>query len=424
MPEPDSGSATDRSSAARPTASSLAGADVGADAALEPPVICFSAQDFWYHNRAHSDVQLMRRLAATRKVLFVNSLGLRLPLPGRTTQPWRRMARKVASVSKFRRRPWEELTTFEVLSPLVLPLYGSRFGRALNGRLVSLQVRWACRRLGMVRPTAVVTIPSAVDVLPHLALDGVVFNRSDKHSEFTETDQDVVRAMETRLLQESDAVVYVSHALMEDEAGMTEGRAAFLDHGVDLELFALLEDGAAVDPDELRDVPHPRVGFFGGLDDYVVDFSLLERLARELPEVHLVLVGDATCSMDRLTQLPNVTWIPRRAYERIPEFGRAFDVAIMPWLRNEWIRLCNPVKLKEYLALGLPVVSTDFPEVHRYADVVHIAGDPAEFVDLVRRSLRDGGAGTRQTRRAAVANTTWDAVALRLAHTCAHVRTR
>ena len=79
---------------------------------------------------------------------------------------------------------------------------------------------------------------------------------------------------------------------------------------------------------------------------------------------------------------------------------------------------------RSLLALGLPVVSTDFPEVHRYADVVRIAGDAAEFVDLVRRSLRDRGLGTRQTRRAAVADATWDAVSLRLAGTCDRVRAR
>jgi GT2 family glycosyltransferase/glycosyltransferase involved in cell wall biosynthesis len=387
---------------------------------LPVPIICFSAQDFWYHNRAHSDVQLMRRLAGSRKVLLINSIGLRLPLPGRSTKPLRRIARKLASTSKWLRRPYSDLEGFAVLSPVVLPLYGSPLGRSLNGRLVAAQVRWACRRLGISAPTAVVTIPSAVDVLPFLELRGVVFNRSDKHSEFDETDQAAVRAMEERLLQDSDAVVYVSRQLMHDDAAHTDGRASFLDHGVDLGHFwpAGSPGHEGDEPEELRLLPHPRVGFFGGIDDYVVDTALLERVARELDHVQLVLVGDVTCPIDELLGLPNVTWVPRRPYELIPAFGRSFDVALMPWLRNEWVRCCNPIKLKEYLALGLPVVSVDFPEVQHYADVIRVARDSTDFVDLVRRTLEDGGPASPADRRAAVLGSSWDAVASRLAGTC------
>ncbi|MGB8650524.1 MAG: glycosyltransferase [Mycobacteriales bacterium] len=386
----------------------------------DAPIVCFSAQDFWYHNRAHSDVQIMQRLASSRQVLLVNSIGLRMPLPGRTSQPLRRIARKAASISKLLRHPYPELPGFAVLSPVVLPLYGSRSGRAVNARLVAMQVRWAFGRLGMVEPTAVVTIPTAVDVLPHLALRGVVFNRSDKHSEFTETDQQLIRSMEDRLLRQSDAVVYVSRQLMADEADRTGARGIFLDHGVDLEHFAPAPGGA--EPEELRTVPRPRIGFFGGIDDYVVDLVLLQRVARELPAGQLVLVGDATCAMEELTQLPNVTWVPRRPYEAIPAYGRTFDVAIMPWLQNEWIRSCNPIKLKEYLALGLPVVSTDFPEVRHYSDVVRVAESAEDFVSLICQSLRDGGPATPARRREAVSRSSWDAVAARLAVTCDAVR--
>ena len=130
-------------------------------------------------------------------------------------------------------------------------------------------------------------------------------------------------------------------------------------------------------------IPHPRIGFFGNLRDQLVDFDLLERLARELPHVQVVLVGDATRAMERLTAHSNIHWFGFRPYNDVPRYGAGFDVAIMPWNDNEWIRNCNPIKLKEYLALGLPVVSTDFPEVRRYESVVRIARDADDFVRLV-----------------------------------------
>ena len=107
-----------------------------------------------------------------------------------------------------------------------------------------------------------------------------------------------------------------------------------------------------------------------------------------------MLIGDATCPIDDFVSLPNVHWLGFRPYEEIPSYGAEFDVALMPWLRNDWIEHSNPIKLKEYLALGLPVVSTDFPEVHYYSDAIAIARDDDHFVELVREALDGKALGT------------------------------
>jgi glycosyltransferase involved in cell wall biosynthesis len=103
-----------------------------------------------------------------------------------------------------------------------------------------------------------------------------------------------------------------------------------------------------------------------------------------------------------------VHWLGVRPYEEVPRYGAGFDVALMPWLRNPWIEASNPIKLKEYLALGLPVVSTDFPELARYRAVLTAVEDPDAFVDAVRAVLASGGPSTPEGRRAAVAHDSWD----------------
>jgi GT2 family glycosyltransferase/glycosyltransferase involved in cell wall biosynthesis len=377
------------------------------------PWICFSAQDWWYHNRAHSDFQLMRRVAEHRPVLFVNSIGMRMPAPGRSTQVTRRILRKVRSVLRFMSSPIPEVPDYHVMTPVILPLYGSPTARRVNAWIVRQQVRVAARRIGFRASEAVVmvTIPTAWDVVAPLAPHRLVFNRSDLHSAFEETDQAMIRTLEDQLLSHSDAVLYTSHSLMELEAPLAGERAHFLDHGVDLERFG---GGPAPVPDDVADLDGQVVGFFGGLDDYLVDFDLLRDVAAATPDATLLLVGDATGSMDELEALPNVRWLGFRPYELIPGYGARFDVALMPWQRNEWIEHCNPIKLKEYLALGLPVVSTDFPEVRRYGDVVAVAADATEFVALVRAALQGGAVGSETTRRARVQDSTWDAIALEL----------
>jgi hypothetical protein len=150
----------------------------------------------------------------------------------------------------------------------------------------------------------------------------------------------------------------------------------------------------------------PIVGFFGGLDDYVVDFSLLELVAKERPQYSLVLIGDATLPMDFLTCYPNVFHLGFRPYREIPDLGADFDVSIMPWLDNDWIRSCNPIKLKEYLSLGQEVVTTYFPEVEYYLDHVHVARNGEEF--LARIDAVIAGHKALGDRGRLLQKATWD----------------
>ncbi|SNS67352.1 Glycosyltransferase involved in cell wall bisynthesis [Geodermatophilus saharensis] len=377
-------------------------------AVIEQPAdyVCFAAQDWWYHNQAHSDFQLMRSVARDRKVLVVNSIGMRMPRPGVSTHVARRLVRKLRSVLRLVRHPLPDLPGFAVVSPIPLPFYSSPLTRWLNAGLVRIQVRVAMWWLGISDPVVVVTLPTAWDVVRSMRRRCLVFNRSDRHSAFPEADTEAIEALEASLLEHADHVLYVSRALMAEEAGRTGDRGVFLDHGVDVAHFRRRR--VEEQPADVRDIPGPRVGFYGALDDFLVDFDLLERLAAELPDTSLVLIGDSTHDMSRFARYPNVHWLGPRPYESIPAYGSAFDVAIMPWLDNEWIRHANPIKLKEYLALGLPVVSTDFAELAGYRDRVRVATTPEAFVATITQTLADGGSITAETRRASVIPFSWE----------------
>ena len=355
----------------------------------------------------------MRRIARYRRVLFVNSIGMRMPLPGRSSNAGRRIWRKVKSVMRFVTTPLAGTPDFYVYTPAVLPFYGSRMMRALNAALVRSQIRSIAGRIGIDLRGSVVflTVPTALGVIRKLPRGVLLYNRSDLHSAFEETDQEYIRQLEQALFEECDHVLYASRTLLESEKGRTNNRAVFLDHGIDLALFTRNENP---EPPDLAEVPRPRIGFFGGIDDYVVDLDLLEHLARTIPNASLVIIGDATCSLDRLTALQNVYWLGYRPYESIPAYGTGFDVAIMPWLNNDWIRHSNPIKIKEYLALGLPTVSTDFPEAHRYHDVIEIASSYPEFVARVRRALDGAAISSPERRRQRVSDISWDRQAERL----------
>jgi GT2 family glycosyltransferase len=377
-----------------------------------PSYLCFAAQDWWYHNRAHSDFQLMRRVAEHRTVLVVNSIGMRMPLPGRSTQFARRILRKARSIAMLIRRPLPDLPGLYVMSPVPFPFYRNAWQRWIGARLIQVQVQLACLILKIRAPVVVVTIPTAWDVVRSVRKRTLVYNRSDLHSAFREADQSVIRTLEHHLLSNADHVIYVSRALQNDERHLVGERGHFLDHGVDIELFRRREQHEL--PADLVAIPRPRAGFFGVLEDYLVDFDLLEKVAAELPDVSLVLIGDATCSMDRFRKYPNVFLLGFRPYEQIPAYGSGFDVALMPWQNNDWIRYANPIKLKEYLALSLPVVTTHFFEASAWTEVIRVAADHADFVKMIRDTLADQGPTTPAIRRQAVLTASWHSRAAEL----------
>ncbi len=369
----------------------------------QPDLICFCGQDWWYHNRAHSDFQLMTRAARSRKVLLINSIGMRMPMPGRSPLPFRRIWRKLKSMLRHTRRPLPDAPGFTVMTPILFPFYGSEKARAFNARSIRRQVERVARKLGMVEPHIVVTVPTAWDVAKDMARSTLVYNRSDKHSAFGEADQGLIRSLEHELLTKSDGVLYSSRAFRDSERDLTGDRAFFLDHGVDTKHFAARPRTETL---TRLGCKRPIIGFFGGLDDYVIDFDILERIAVERPDYTLVLIGDATLSMERLTRHPNVKHLGFRPYAEIPDLGADFDVSIMPWLDNDWIRSCNPIKLKEYLSLGQEVVTTYFPEVEHYRDFVHLAKNGDEFLQRIDDVVK--GARAKGDRRALLGKATWD----------------
>jgi glycosyltransferase involved in cell wall biosynthesis len=354
-----------------------------------PSFVCFSIFDWWYHGRGHSDFQLMTKLAEGHRVLFVNSIGMRMPVPGRTGRALFRIARKARSISKFLCSPLPDLPMFYVLSPLILPWYGNITLRAWHARIVAVQVRFAMRRAGIVRPIYVVTVPTAWEVLQHLEPGFVVYNRSDKHSAFSEGERAFIEGLEHELLRSAGLVVYASPVLLGEERAMVGERGYFLDHGVDWERFY----PRCAEPRAVAGIARPRVGFLGDLRNRVIDFDLLEHLARELPAVQLLLVGAASDDVRSLTRLPNVHWLGFWDYERIPALMQALDVGLLPYRATEWVEYINPVKLKEYLAAGLRVVSTDFPAARAAGGAVTVAVDPDSFVAEVARTLAEPSAG-------------------------------
>jgi glycosyltransferase involved in cell wall biosynthesis len=368
--------------------------------------ICFGGEDWWYHNRGHIDMQLTRRFSKLGTAVYVNSIVMQKPGLAQAGKFLQKLKRKAKSIFTGLKK---SDAGFWVFSPFSMPVHHIPLARGFNSLLLRCQIHRITKKLSINNPLVWVACPAACDIAVNMKKSKMVYQRTDRFEEYPNVDAGVISEYDRKLKQAADLTVFVNRVLFEQEKKQCK-RAFFLDHGVDYEMFAQAQ-GNIDKPDDIARVKQPIVGFFGGIDDHTSDIAFLEKVIGLLPEMSFVFVGKASSDCSGLKSHSNVIMLGQKPYQEIPRYGRAFNVAIMPWRQNRWIEACNPIKLKEYLALGKPVVSTPFPQLQEYKDVVYEARTPDEFSEKIKQSIAEDCPPLIAARREKVRNQTWDSKA-------------
>lgn len=249
-------------------------------------VVCLGGEDWWYHNRGHFDLQLMRRFSERMPVLYVNSLGARIPSPLRSSSFARRILRKLKSVTKGL---VVVDANFAVLSVVTIPgLNGTRLLSGLQAGSISA----AAARLGIRRPLLWLALPTAVDLARRLGGAGLVYQRTDRYEAEEDIDARRLVDLDRRTKTAADLTLFSSRTMFEEERDGC-GKALYLDHGVDCKLFADAGDSPS-DPGDMEGIARPRVGYVGAMDSITIDQALVEALVRSMPDVSFVFVGPST----------------------------------------------------------------------------------------------------------------------------------
>ena len=149
------------------------------------------------------------------------------------------------------------------------------------------------------------------------------------------------------------------------------------------------------------------IGFIGTVADWV-DLEVVRHLASSRPQWSLLLIGDVQTDTSALRDLSNVHLLGRRSYQSLPAYCKAFDVAILPFVVNELTVAANPLKLREYLAAGLPVVATPLPEVLKLDGMVRLARTPGEFLNQIESLLKEGRRGPNPAVSVLMERESWD----------------
>lgn len=342
-------------------------------------IVCFSHD--WTGDPL-SKTHLMRVLSRENRILWVNSIANRMPTA--SSKDVTRIFKKLGSFAK----PIREVEpNIFVLNPLAVPAYGSDAVVDLNRRFLIRQVRSAMKKLGFSHVVNIVFNPAAGMIAGQLGERELIYYCVDEYTAFTGA-TDGLKRIEDDLFRRADLVIVSAEKLLESK-GHLNTNIHLIRHGTDWAHFRKALDAETEVPSEIAFLPRPIVGFHGLLADWI-DYDLIKKVAEHFPGGSIVLIGktsvDAEQKIKALAGVPNIHLLGRKPYAQLPAYGKGFDVAINPFTINELTLAANPLKVREYLAAGLPVVSTDIPEVHVLEDVL-VGIDHRDFIAKIEQAL-------------------------------------
>jgi len=376
------------------------------------PIVVFG--DDW--GRYVSTMQhLFRHISLDYPVIWVNAIGHRPP--DLNLADARRAVQKVKAMI----RPKGPQPTFglvggglpkAIIEPRgVLPWHGFGPIHRLNTTLLTRAIKARLASLGLTRAPVLVTgTPPSAGVVGRLGEAASIYFCMDDFLNFPGVSAAMIGPLEKRLLGKVDALVATANSLTVSKFPAS-GNAYHLPQGVNYDHFSK----PLPEPEDLRAIPHPRIGFAGTVGG-CCDLLLVRRIAESYPDCSVVLVGPITAdqaTMDAIKR-PNLHVMGLRPYSQLPAYVQGFDVGLIPYVLNDWTKAVDSLKMLEYLAAGLPVVTSAMPEAAKYAHMAFMTHDDDEFVRAVGEALGVNDAEARQSRQAFASQHTWQRRADRL----------
>lgn len=362
-------------------------------------IVCFSHD--WTGDPL-SKTHLMRVLAKENRILWINAIANRMP-----TTSSKDVSRIYKKLKSFTEPIREVESNIFVLNPLAIPAYGNALIVAANKRFLVRQVKRAMRKLGFADVVNMVFNPAAGMIAGKLGEKELIYYCVDEYTAFTGV-SDGLKQIEDDLFRRADAVVVSAERLFESKKHLNSN-THIIRHGTDWRHFRTAVDGKLTVPADIADLPRPIIGFHGLLADWV-DYELIKKTAENFKEGSVVLIGkvavDAEQKIKILDAVPNVHMLGRKPYAELPAYCKAFDVALNPFEISELTLAANPLKVREYLAAGLAVVSTDIPEV-RILDDCLVGESHSDFIQKIEAAL--AAPKPRVEVSNAIAHESWEA---------------
>lgn len=224
-----------------------------------------------------------------------------------------------------------------------------------------------------------VTFPQHVNLIKSYHPDYVIFDCSDEpKNEFSAWE----RFWPAMLSQAN--LVFASSTRLFEELSLQHPSVKLIPNGVDSKHFAFSQEKPSDLPDD-----KPIVGYSGAIAPWL-DWDLLQDVITRNPDFHFIFIG----ALVKLARFPlkadNLTYLGLKSYSSLPSYLQRFNVGLIPFQLTDMIKGCNPLKLYEYAAAGIPVVATPLPELSQTScPSIYLASDSAHFSEAIGKAYRE-----------------------------------
>jgi glycosyltransferase involved in cell wall biosynthesis len=348
---------------------------------------------------------VMRLLSKHNRILFVNPLGTR------------RISIKLSEFGVYFNRAirifqhnnhnGDVSKNISICNPWMVPLVYNSTIMKLNKSIMQVQFSNLLSRLGFDDYILWVGTPTAASFLDIFDPSLLIYNPVDRYSEFSFVDSAKIADYERQIASRADAIICTADAIRNDLVPYNSN-CFTVTHGVDVDHFHSALQNTSI-PADMKNIPGPVIGFIGGIADWV-NLDLLLDVINRYPDAHLVLIGKTYPDVKGLEQLeskPNVHFLGYKDYRILPNYLKQCTVCLIPYVINERLVAVDPIKLREYLSLGKPVISVDLPEVRKLREVVYIGENERDFVDKIGKAMAEDNPSLAEERIRVARRSDW-----------------
>lgn len=350
-------------------------------------IICFGSSTWKYPGMQQT---IMRLLAPYNRILYINALGSR-----NVSLKFSQFGFYLRRIQRQFQQSHNTSENTKICNPFIIPFVYNTIITQINKLLLRAQFNQLLSKINFHNYILWIGTPTAAHFLDLFEPALTIYNPVDRYHAFSFVNADKIRAYERIISAKADAIICTAEAIRSDLLPYNE-HTFTVNHGVDIKHFQSALNSQTV-PEDIASIKQPVIGFFGGLDEWV-NYSLIRKVATRYPNANIVLIGRQTTYSNQLENIPNVHLLGYRDFKILPLYLKQFTVCLIPYVINERLVAVDPIKLREYLCMGKPVVSMDLPEVRKLGDLVYIGKDEEEFVEMVGKAIQENDSSLSEAR--------------------------
>ncbi len=352
-------------------------------------------------------IHIAKELLPYNRIFWVGSLGLRKPKFN--PKDLKRAFVKLVSIFFPKSKTIHSEPSPILINPFIIPWHDLQIIRNWNFNSIQKSVNAAFDKYAVKNPILITSSP-----IVHQVLDDIKFTSShyicvDDYTEF-EGAFKCIGQLENLLLQKVDSCFAVSNNLLNTRK-IKNGNNFYLSQGVNTKHYQNINSDLSC---EKLGIAKPVIGFFGLISEWI-NVELIVKVAKVYPKCSIILIGKSTVDTALFSSCPNIKYIGYVNYNELPKYAALFDVGLIPFRVNPLTIASNPLKLLEYFALGIPVVSTNLPEMEKFSQACFISADEEQFVRMVSEALNENLAN-KKLRLEIAEQHSWKSVAINLSN--------